>query len=38
MSINNIIHIVNVKVKQWNVDLITRLFAKKGYVKRGYWK
>lgn len=38
MSMNNVIHIINVKVKQWNIDLITNFFSKKGYVKQGYWK
>lgn len=36
MSINNIIHIINVKVKKYVVQ--TFFYSKKDYVKNGYWK
>lgn len=36
MSINNTIHIINIKVKKYIVRIL--FYSKKGYVKNGYWK
>lgn len=36
MSINNIIHIINVKVRKYVVQAFS--YSKQGYVKNGYWK
>ncbi len=36
MSINNVIHIINVKVRKYVIK--TFFYSKQGYVKNGYWK
>lgn len=36
MSINNTIHIINVKVKKYIIKIF--FYSKTGYVQNGYWK